>query len=70
MDVESKETIDAAITKLQTVGETLIASFFGNLTKFVDETLPKIDILLTNKINMLDQSISDQIRKVHVKIGD
>ncbi|MFZ1975782.1 MAG: hypothetical protein WAU89_23270 [Candidatus Acidiferrales bacterium] len=70
MDVESKETIDAAIAKLQTVGETLIASFFGNLTKFVDETLPKIDILLTNKINLLDQSISDQIRKVHVKIGD
>jgi len=57
MDIESADTLkaaaDHAADRFQTVGETLIASFFGNLTIFVDETLPKMDVLLTRQLNSI-----------------
>jgi hypothetical protein len=71
MDIESKETLDAVVDgaakKLRDTGESLIASFFGNLGLFVDATIPKIDAFIGRTMNTLDKTVDKQLSKV--KLG-
>jgi flagellar biosynthesis/type III secretory pathway protein FliH len=62
LDIDEK--IDYAAKKFQSVGEALVSSIFGNLTIFVDETLPKLDKFIAAQLGKVDAVVDTQLKKV------